>query len=391
MVKVKLTLPVDTTFLSETLYEGLLFAVANSNCVTKINAHEVEFDDTFLSNSFGKLKDYVNVKITLTGNDSINVELFKKLGLPDLSNKTINQMLEKIYGNAESLKAKPEIIIFNKINGKNVLYDVNDKKEGLSFQLLKLDRYTGFTSIETSYSSKQFTSYFSKELVLISLLGIYSSHIHTVYVPTTGGLQPTYYFIFFSPDETIRLFSEGDVGLVKKLFLIKDEVKDLFKKILGYSSLYEIMFLELILSVELHKQMEDNNLDKLSLILFRVNPEGQTYKVYEVLPIPLYKETLFHSKVRDFFGKNSEAFLESVSTFLNDKRVHSALSSLNKQKKLPEADQILKAVQNLYKFIVLGDSIGFSGFIKSIWDAHEKCKDSKDSSPYLSLIKRFNV
>ncbi|MEM3404149.1 MAG: hypothetical protein QXJ17_06420 [Nitrososphaeria archaeon] len=392
MVRIKLELPIDSTFLSETIYEGLLFAIAKSNSVRNFNTQQIEFEDAFLSNSFKEAEDYANVKITLTGNDNINTELFKKLGLTEVkSDKKINQLFERLHENAEGLNSKSEIEIAYKLKGRIVLFDVEDKKEGLSLQLLKVDRYTGFTSIETTYTCQQLTSYFSKELILISLLGVYSSHVHTLHMPTARGLQPAYYFLFFSPDETMNLFSGYNTALVDRLISIKNRVKKVLRETLEYSSLNEILCLQLILDLEIHKQMENDNLDKLSLILFRVNPEGHTYKIYEVLPLILHRQTLFHSKVREFFGDNSESFVKAVSTFLSDRRIRSVLASLNKRTRMNETDQILKAIQYLYRFVVIGDASGLSNFIRSVAEAHEKCKDNKGLSPYLYLIRSFNL
>lgn len=390
MVRIKLGLPVDSTFLSEVIYEGIVFTLSTSS-KTSFNEQQIELKNTFLEKAFRSLsrEAYENIKIGLTGNDNLNTELFKKLSLRDVSSKkSIRDIVKTLCDNdnIKNLKVeKDEINLRCNINGRVILFDTDDKKEGLSFQLLKLDRYTGLTSTETEYTSKQLTSYFSKELILISLIGICSSYVSSVFIPSTKGVQSSHYFLFISPEEVLRILSKGDIEFVKKILKVKNKVREVIQEILKYTSLNEVLLLELTLNVELHRLMDEENLDKVSTTLFRVNPEGQTYKVYEAIPITIFKDTLFHEKVKDYFGERSEQLLESVEYFLSDSRVRYVLKSLKEK----ETNNIILAVQSLYRAIILGDMQGFFGFMREVWNAHEKVKDKANRSPYLFLLKKF--
>jgi hypothetical protein len=65
--------------------------------------------------------------------------------------------------------------IFN-ISGKNFIID---KNEITAPQLLKVERYTGITSLESNLSTRQITIRCSREILLLALLGIYSSFVIT--------------------------------------------------------------------------------------------------------------------------------------------------------------------------------------------------------------------
>jgi hypothetical protein len=55
-----------------------------------------------------------------------------------------------------------------------------------------------------------------------------------------------------------------------------------------------------------------------------------------------------------------------------------ALSSLNKKKRYNEAENVLTAIQNLYRFVMLGDAQGFFGFLQKLDEARKKLEKSKD-------------
>ncbi|MEM2178972.1 MAG: hypothetical protein QW272_09160 [Candidatus Methanomethylicaceae archaeon] len=385
MVKIKLGIPIDSTFLSSIIYDGILYSIAHSNKLINFNTYEIEFEEEFMKELFKELKDYENIKIRLTGRNDGSI---KKLNQKINQKGTFGEIIKKLCEDDKSLITKKEINLFLKPKGENLLIDLEKNRErGITLQLLKVDRYTGLTSIEAYYTLKQLTSYFSKEAILISLLGIYSSYIHSLFIPSTSRkVQPFHYFLFFSPSETLELFFKNDPEYVRKLFRIKEKAKNILRKVIEYSPINEILFLELIFNIELHKLMENENLDKVSLTIIKLAQERQTYKIYEEIPITIFKTMLFNEKVKEYF-KNYDRFLESLSQFLLNENVHRALRSFHKQQKMDEAEKILSAIQNLYKFIILGDLQGYSNFMRELWEAHEIVKDKTDI--YAKLIKAF--
>ncbi|MCX8188217.1 MAG: hypothetical protein N3F64_00730 [Nitrososphaeria archaeon] len=390
MVKINLSLPVDSTFLSEVMYEGLLYSISKYGI--QFNSREAVVDDSFLKGCFENIEPevYEDIRVVLTGNDNINTEIFKKFNIPNvISKKVLYDLFRKLKENSIYLDSKNVINLKQEVKGSTVLFDVNNKKDGLSLQLLKLDRYTGLTTIDLQYTTKQLTSYFSKELILISLLGIYSSYITTVNVMTSKGPMSTYYFLFFSPDEILSLLLKEDQTSLGKFIEVKNAIRNLVKDVISYSQFNEILLLELILNTGIQKSLEKENLDKLSTIMFKVCPEGQTYKIYEVIPLTIFKDTLYNYRIKDYFRERYESFFEAAQKFLYDVNVRRALASFNLRKKKDEADNILVAIQNLYKFITFGDTQGFLTFVRNLLIAHDKTKNDRGESPYLRLLKNF--
>jgi hypothetical protein len=392
MVKVKLGLPIDSTFLSEVIYEGLLYLVKNGYA-KYFNYKEIEFKENFLSLAYEKLENYGNIKITLTGNDDVNTKLFRMFNLSTVnSRKILNDLFDKLHSYSNTFYCvKNEINLAPKIKGKTILYDIEDKKEGISLQLLKIDRYTGISSLETNYVSQQLTSYFSKELILIALLGVYSSYVTTLFLPSEKGFQQIYYFLFFFPEETLGLLSKGNNGLFEAKFIMKEKMKKIINERIKSAYLNEVLLLDVILNLELYKFMKETNLDKISTMLVKLNPEGQTYKIYETLPITVFKEMVFHKKIEKYF-RRYEKFAEPVLNFLNDQNVKVALNSLTTRSKMPEADNLLSAIINLYRFVILGDTQGLSEFIREAWNAYEKTKNQNPARAlhYIELLKKFS-
>jgi hypothetical protein len=308
------------------------------------------------------------------------------------SRKILNDLFDKLHNYSNTFYCvKNEINLAPKIKGKTILYDIEDKKEGISLQLLKIDRYTGISSLETNYVSQQLTSYFSKELILIALLGVYSSYVTTLFLPSEKGFQQIYYFLFFFPEETLGLLSKGNNGLFEAKFIMKEKMKKIINERIKSAYLNEVLLLDVILNLELYKFMKETNLDKISTMLVKLNPEGQTYKIYETLPITVFKEMVFHKKIEKYF-RRYEKFAEPVLNFLNDQNVKVALNSLTTRSKMPEADNLLSAIINLYRFVILGDTQGLSEFIREAWNAYEKAKNQNPARAlhYIELLKKFS-
>jgi hypothetical protein len=163
----------------------------------------------------------------------------------------------------------------------------------------------------------------------------------------------------------------------------------MLKEVIEKASVNELIITEIVLNLELQRMMIKENLDKISLLLFKIAIEGQTYKIYEQIPITIFQETAFHRIVKTHFRnpvKLSECLMEILSP---NSVILKTLSTLNRPNKTQEADNLLKAVQNLYKFVILGDLQGWFGFLREIWNAHEKRKDSEGRSNYLTIIKNL--
>jgi hypothetical protein len=281
MPKVKLLMPVDSTFLSSVIYEGLLYLIKNYS--QNFGLEEMDFEPNFLSKAYSQLdeKRINKIRILMAGNDNLNSKLFEKLGSNLKCKKTYYDLLLTLKNNSGTIKERDPIELGQRISGKDHLIGILKKNDGLAApQLLKVDRYTGFTSLETPYTSKQLTLYISPEVALIYLVGIYSSFVGSMRQQD----QNYYFFLFLSPDEVLKLLAEGNRNLLDAYMKVKNFAMEELEKVISRYPLNELMAIELALNLEIRRLMDSENLEKLSLLLFKIAPEGQTYKIYETLP-----------------------------------------------------------------------------------------------------------
>jgi hypothetical protein len=362
MLKVKLSLPPDSTFLSQLIYESLLYLSGKK--LAKFENGELLIEsiskalETFDDERVGE------IRIVMSGNDNINAKIFETFGIGGVkSRKTYYDLIALLKEHRDKISTKDESEIHLNIKGKDVFMDINSKSDGIAApQLLKVDRYTGFSSLDTPYTSQQLTFYLSKEVALLALLGIYSSFVTNV----RQQQQSYYYFLFFSPEEV--------AGLLRR------------------TTFNELLLIETTLNLELQRLMETENLDKISLTLFKIAHEGQTYKIYEQIPITVYRNPAFYETAKKYF-RDPLKFSERLRRAVTLGVVPSALASLNTKNKYSEADNVLKAIQMLYRFVILGDLQGWFGFLRELSNAHSKLKNSSDgreknrAGQYLNIVK----
>ncbi len=388
MVKIILKMPRDLSFLSNILYEGLLFSTKFSKA--KYNGVNLELPDDFIITTLKNLSEdeINNLRIKMSGNDNANRKLFEILGIKDQSKKTYYDFLMKIKRYAEHFKLQKDTIEFGiNFKRKDMLID---GKELSAPQLFKVDRYTGISSLESRYTSQQITIYASKEILLLFIFGLYSSFVASVRHQN----QQYYFFLTFSPEEIEEILKNvEDKEFIKKLFRTKKGVIQILSEVLNKTTLNEILLLEIYLNAELRRLLEKENLDKISTVLFKIAPEGQTYKVYELIPITIYRESQeFYETIKKFF-KDPEKFLESLTETLRpDGIIFDALRNINKYN---EANNVLKAIYGLYRFIVIGDANGWYEFIREINNAHRKlesstkAKEKKRCKLYKQLLQSY--
>jgi hypothetical protein len=252
----------------------------------------------------------------------------------------------------------------------------NDEITGL--QIFKCDRYSGFTATDVSVYS-QITVYCSPEISILLLSGLASSFIMKRMEKSIGGQRrgrQFFYFLFFSPEEVLKLYCECDnVRLIKKYFNVKDKVIEFLRSYL-VSSLNEIILTELALNLELQDLLSKSNLDKISFILFKIALEGNTYKIYEQIPITVYRRIILRDIIGKYF-RDPDEFIEELSKIVKNKTLLEALESLSNQK-LKEADNVLRAITSLYRFVVLGDLQEYYQFMRELSNCHRMLTEEKE-------------
>jgi len=388
MVRVKVALPYDLTFLSELLYEGLLYSIKRAQ-VKKVSSTEIELPDSFLQNVCESLSDDVkDISLPTTSNDNLDA-LCKRLGVK-LEKRNFGDLIFKVKKQSSKLVPKKSWInlqlSFDKKDGKKcLLIDPYNKEDLFTFQIFKVDRYTGISSLEEMYTELQIPTYLSFETTIISLFGLSSSYI--------SKLDNYHYFLFFSPDEISTLVSNPTSTLVEKYFRIKDEVKRSIREYIANSSYEEVLLLELMLSTNVQRLVLQENLDRVSLVLFKVAFEGKTYKIYETVPLTFYKESVFNKNIEKYI-EEPEKFLSYISEKILDPKgiIVKTLSSLSKGKPATEANNVLLAIQSLYRFVIFGNIVDLYMFIRELQNAYEKLKkeDLQRANKYANIVKSIS-
>jgi len=129
-----------------------------------------------------------------------------------------------------------------------------------------------------------------------------------------------------------------------------------------------------MVSEEIYKIIGKMGIDYISLNLFRIEREGQTYKIYEHIPIEYFKTRAFMKIVQDHF-KDADKFLSIVSSIIDpDGPLVDAIGSIGGSKKFTESDNALSALMGLYRFIFLEDLYGWWQFIRELNNCYSKLK-----------------
>jgi hypothetical protein len=125
-------------------------------------------------------------------------------------------------------------------------------------------------------------------------------------------------------------------------------------------------------------ELESKNLDKVDFNVFKISPEGRTYKIYETIPMSLYREPMFYEALSGRRGIRADRVCEALYEALSPNGlIMDALSSFNSRDKFREADSILKGVLGLYKFVSLADAQGLLQFVRSLEEARAILRDDE--------------
>ena len=292
----------------------------------------------------------------------------------------------------------------------NINVEIDDKKKNIYIrsersndlitapQILKCDRYTGFSTFEENYFTDQFTLYISQEVALICIIGLTNSLVLRVY--DSSKRQDFYYFLFFSPEEVSKLyfnyFERRDIETIRKYHIIKDEATKILREIYQRVSSNEVAITELALNLKFQELLSRHNLDKISFTLFKIALEGNTYKIYEQIPIRVYRKIAFAEVVERYF-RNSDDFVKRLSEIFDkskNRRLWDALKNKDSPN-YPEGDNVLKAMQGLYRFVILGDLQGYYQFVREIFNCYriyerpKNREEEKIRDYYRSILERL--
>jgi hypothetical protein len=388
MVKIKIEYPIDNTFFSSLLFEGLLYTISNSKSDCNFNINEIEFKDkNFISDIYSNLDDnrINDLRLRMVGNDNINRTIFEKFGLNITSKKIYSDLINVLKKESKNfIIDRDSIVISLNLRKNEVLIDVKNKQEGVQAAIFKTERYMGITSTEMNLTNKQLTQYFSKEVALILLLGLYSSFITTIILQK----QPYYFFLVFSPEEFIELLSKGNKELIKKFFEIKNEMMQELKSIISKNPSNELILIELILNLKLQKLLRDYNIRKISFTLFKLALEGQIYKIYEQIPLTILSENPFKKIISKISKKTDDLIYNLYWLFTSSKSpVLTGLADNN----YVAYSNLMRALYGIYRFVTVGNTQGWFDFIRELHNAYEKEKDEDRKRQFFEIMKKIEV
>ncbi|OYT39706.1 MAG: hypothetical protein B6U89_03650 [Desulfurococcales archaeon ex4484_58] len=392
----------DNTFLNLSLYEGILSLI---KYVASIDFNENQLimgNDTYrlffklVSSSKEWNTRIAQFRVRFVGNDinhRIPARILRALGI-DVGDEKITSydvFLNYLIKNYERLVDVSDDELVFMLIGNTSIVGKYTKDLLPAPQLFKIERYTSYTSLDTHVTYNQYGLKMTRDLTLISLIGLLSS-----YTVSAGGRGDfSYYFLFYSPDEISMLLSSRDRDLIDNLYTLKNKLIRKFQQLIKTPLPEDILLLEVMIDLELIKSVRELELDQISFLLYRIVPEGQTYKIYNTSPITIYSEPYYMS-VLEKHVKNPDKFLEVLIDALKpENAILRAIYSLSWTEKMLEADQALMATRYLYWFISSGDPNGLYGFIRELKNAYEKVKNEAPgrarfySSIVSSLSKYF--
>jgi len=387
-IEIGFRIPVDNTFTNLMLYEGILYILTHSS--TQLSNNSLAISEEDLKEVFRNLeRERVDrVRLQLAGNDimprkgnpSVVQKFLQQLNIPNDKETKITgygSLLKLINSHADYLSiASGPIPLSLSIDRKDkavYIGNVKSRGEGVSFQLFKTERYTGITSTEYVTPSEHLTTYLSKEMVLLALLGIYSSFITRV----SENRNTYYFFLFFPSDEIGEILSLNKRA--DEMLLIKDEVRGVLEEVLSRSFSEELLTTEVLVNLRVQELLSTYTaVNEVSLLLVKLAQERQTYKIYELIPFTVNRR------------RNAES-LRPLSKLLKPDGV--ILERLRRRDNV-EYSSLVSAIMGLYRFVVLGDAQGLAVMIREIHNAYHKVKTDeklrKVTRRYENIIRELD-
>jgi len=391
MPVLKLLVKPDNTFLTQIIYEGILALIYynRDKAETKIDHIELPHDAfrrlfELIKNDEKQYEKIINARIGFVGNDKkhkVPNRILAGLGI-SISGANINTYGDLARILIENYTRIPDVndsVLTYSIHGGN-LFIGKEKINVTAPQLFKIDRYTGYTTLDKDTTYQQFTLKASQTWALLGVIGVVSS-----YVSSFGN---THYFVFLSPDEIVELLVKSDPDYIYNVFSIKQKVMNRLRDILKAYVPEEVVILSTLLDLSLIYELRNNELDHISFQIYRVVVEGNTYKVYNTTALTIYSRP-YYLDVIERMIRNSEKIVEILSEALSGRSVIiQALRSLAYDNVYPEANHVLSGIHELYRLITFGDPNGFYGFLREL-ETVCKVLEAKDDSASKARLKQY--
>jgi len=371
-VKVEVNIPPSPSLLTSFLLEGLL--KIRSKCPHEVNAK-------CLNKVWSELEDKLkNKQLTFrfVGNDMKSVN--KVLNLCKDARASSSEKEKKGLFNVfiECLKKLElkEISVSHKISSDMQLIGSEEflkdsskaKQRGYSFQVMKTDRYQGVASLELGLIKEQVTLYSDLPATYLFFLGLTSSLIADVN-------REDFYFLLYDTSLMPQALERPDVYTNVK----DDAVKELFETISTLKNWSEeVVTLSILFNAELIKEINNRELGSVvSFRLLRIRLEGNTYKVYNDVPLNIYVKQKIYENL-DLV----EALHESI------KDLTPAISRfLRGDDPTGEGQHAYLALKHLYAFATTGNYSFLTKYYRELMEAYKA--SGGVSGWYLNIASRF--
>lgn len=331
-LKVEIFSPPNASVLSSMLYEGLLF-------VKSICGDYVDLE--CLKELWDRKKD---VNFDFVGND------VKYIGIRNFNDfikymKTVTPQDLNIY-----VKVNPKL---RKVFvGTKSFIDEERKKGHYSFQIMKVDRYKGITSTELNVINEQITVWSDLNGVYLFFLGLLSAYVTAI----RGRGINNYYFLFFDVTELPVILQNP-----KNWMIIKDNITNELREILNEmkDAMDEIITLSVLLNSFAIKNIKEQNVKFVNLRLVKISNEGNTYKVYNDVPLSIFVDQRIYMDEKLF-----EGLQRALKTL-----VYPASKFINGTDKKGDGYHAYMALKYLYSYIVTSNSEHLEKFYREIHEA----------------------
>jgi hypothetical protein len=354
--------PPDGTLLSSMLYEGLLRI--KNKCMTQLTKE-------CLKSGLLEILGDKNIDFRFTGNDVRYVK-FKRLD---------SDFIEFLFKNIETLDLRIRVELVRekgKMKVKVSSPSSSRAQKEYSFQIMKVDRYKGISSIELQTIDEEITTYADMNGLLMFFYGLASSYVTTV--RTEDNID--YYFLFFDIETLLRDVLGGNpTGWLD----IKDHVvlaiRDVIRRFGEFND--EAITLAVLLNTYVLESLKKLNVQNISFRLVKVRGEDRTYKVYVDMPIGVYiKHKLYEDieLVNELSGVLS-VLLEPAGRFVRGRDEYG------------DGYHAFKSIRYLYNYIASGSPVYLFNMYREVLEAYNSANRNKASyaEEYLRCFLRSHI
>lgn len=379
-MKIKVRLPPDGSFLSATLYEGILRLIASGARVSE-GGDEVVAEPVVLKRAFKAVAEWAGEKLGLANTGKNDVKYVKLIlqhfGInydaiaPRKKTKKGEEIAKKIgYGTVlkhiasaekgwDSLGDTDLRLVLDR-RKRFILVSEENYKSSLQLPVFKPDRYSGLRLPEAGVITEMFGFGMGLEAALLGLLGMGSAHVASI-----GNMH---YFLFIDPSQAAEVIASGIVGkdpakYARALLDARDTGAKALRD-LGDAMVYvEAAVSRLVIDLGVRRAMRAGNISRLSLRLVRVDEEGNTYKIYSDTPL------IISSGEVDYAEALTKHLDPEWSPLIACLRREAVRLRMRNVQSCEESTHVISAVLWLMRYVSTGSKYFLAQYVRELMNA----------------------